>query len=304
MKRINLTISLLASLLLFFLGSCAVIEKEAGVLADKGKISAGDKEAIIKTSTALRKTFSDITEEEEYYIGRSVAALILAKYPVDDNAGLTQYINCVGNSVVFFSSRPETYAGYHFLILDSEEVNAFAAPGGFIFITKGLIRKCEDEEMLASVLAHEVGHVCAKHGLKSIKKSRLIEAFEIIGKEAAQRYGSEELVKLTKIFEDVLSDIVETLIERGYDRKYEYEADMLSVRTTANAGYSPLGLLDFLKDMAADSSDISKKGLFKTHPGAKERIAEVNKEIAFLKNVPLKEPVRTERFMQVKMSWQ
>ncbi len=301
MRRTKLIIGILASLSVLFLGSCAVIEKGAAILEEEGKISTGDKEAIVKTSTALRKSFSDITEEEEYYIGRSVAALILAKYPVYDNADVTRYINCVGNSVVFYSNRPETFAGYHFLVLDTEEVNAFAAPSGFIFISKGLLKKCKDEEMLASVLAHEVGHVCAKHGLKSIKKARLIEAFEIIGTEAAQRYGSEELVKLTKIFEDVLSDIVETLIERGYDRKYEHEADLLSVRMTAGTGYSPQGLLDFLKAMAADSPDVSKKGLFKTHPGAKERIEEVDKEIALLKSAPLKESVRTERLTQIKM---
>jgi predicted Zn-dependent protease len=304
MRRIKWIISILASLSVFFLGSCAVVEKGAAILEDEGRISAGDKEAIVKTSAALRKSFSDITEEEEYYLGRAVAALILAKYPVYDNAALTHYINCVGNSVVFHSGRPETYAGYHFLILDTEEVNALAAPSGFIFITKGLLKKCRDEEMLACVLAHEVGHVCAKHGLKSIKKSRLIEAFEIIGTEAAQRYGSEELLKLTKIFEDVLGDIVETLIERGYDRKYEYEADKLGVRTAAATGYCPQGLPDFLQTMAADSSDVSGKGWFKTHPGAKERIEEANKEIAFLKSVPLQEPARTERFRQIEMGWQ
>lgn len=301
MRRIKWIAGVLASLLLFFLGSCAVVEKGAAILEEEGKISAGDKEAIVKTSTALRKTFSDITEEEEYYIGRSVAALILAKYPVYENENVTQYINRVGNSVVFFSGRPETFAGYHFLVLDTEEVNALAAPSGFIFITKGLLKKCSDEEMLACVLAHEVGHVGAKHGLKSIKKARLVEAFEIIGTEAAQRYGSEELVKLTKIFEDVLSDIVETLIERGYDRKYEYEADSLSVRTAADTGYSPQGLLDFLKIMAGDSSGVSGKGWFKTHPGAKERIEEVNKEIGLLKTASVKEPARTERFTQIKM---
>jgi len=281
---------------LSFLGGCAVIEKGAGVLGATGTISARDRDAITKTSKVIRKTFADITEEEEYYIGRAVAALILSKYPVYDNTAINQYINYVGKGVVFYSDRPETYAGYHFLILDTEEVNALAAPGGFIFITKGLLKRCKDEEMLACILAHEVGHVSAKHGLKSIRKSRLIDAFKIIGEEVVQRYGPEELAQLTGIFEDVLGDIVEKLIERGYDRKYEYEADKLGVRFAFNTGYNPGGLADFLQTMVDDTSIVSGKGWFKTHPSAEDRVGGVNKELASLKNVPPTELGRTQRY--------
>jgi predicted Zn-dependent protease len=296
MRRTRMTLSLLVVILVCFLGSCAVIEKGADVLGATGTISAKDKDAITKTSKVIRKTFADITEEEEYYIGRAVAALILSKYPVYNNTAVTQYINCVGSSVVFNSDRPETYGGYHFLILDTEEVNALAAPGGFIFITKGLLKRCQDEEMLACILAHEVGHVSAKHGLKSIKKSRLIDAFKIIGEEAVQRYGPEKLAQLTGIFEDVLGDIAEKLIERGYDRKYEYEADELGVRIAASTGYNPEGLKEFLQTMVDDTSSVSSKGWFKTHPSAGDRINKVNKEIAAIKSVPLTESVRTKRF--------
>lgn len=281
-----------------FFGSCAVVQKGADVLTSAGKISESDREAIVKTSEAIRSTFADITEEEEYYIGRSVAALILSRYPVYENDALTQYIYFVGTSVVYYSDRPETYAGYHFLILDTDEVNALAAPGGFVFITKGLLKRSKDEEMLASILAHEVGHVSAKHGLQSIKKSRLIDAFKIIGKEAMERYGPEKLAQLTTIFEGALGDIVETLIEKGYDRKYEYEADGLSLKFAAKTGYSPSGLLDFLQTMVGDSSAASAKGWFKTHPTPSERIEKVKKEIQAAGVVPQKEAVRTTRFSQ------
>ncbi len=82
--------------------------------------------------------------------------------------------------------RPEIFAGYHFLVLDTDEVNAMAAPGGFIFVTKGLVKRCGDEETMAAILAHEIGHVAERHGLQSIKKSRLIDAFKVIGSEASQ----------------------------------------------------------------------------------------------------------------------
>jgi predicted Zn-dependent protease len=275
--------------------TCQTIKENIGVLTG-GKVSSSDVEAVEKTTEAVRKSFAEITDEEEYYIGRAVSALILSQYPVYKNDALTNYVNRVGTAVLIHSDRPETYGGYHFLILDTEEVNALAAPGGFIFITRGLLKRCQDEEMLGAILAHEVGHVSAKHGLQSIKKSRLIDAFRIIGSEASKRYAPEKLAQLTDIFEDTLGDIAEKLIEKGYDRKYEYEADKLSVKTSARTGYDANGLLDFLDTMVDDTSSESGKGWFKTHPSAKDRIGRVNKEISSIKTMPAKNSVRTKRF--------
>jgi len=280
------------------LASCAVVQSGADILADAGQISESDRQSILKTSQAVSATFSQITEEQEYYIGRSVAALILAQYPPYDNPALNNYLNTLGQAIVYSSSRPEIYAGYHFLVLDTEEVNALSAPGGFIFISKGLIRRCKNEEMLASILAHEVGHVCAKHGLQAIKKARLVEAFKVIGTEAARRYGSEELAQLTTAFEGALGDIVETLIVRGYDRKYEHEADDLAVKFDVAVGYSPKGLTDFLQTMVGDTSTASGKGWFKTHPSAEQRLEKVKNQIASLSKVPQEAQVRTQRFVQ------
>lgn len=289
-------ISKVSSLIVFtaILLSCQAMQQGVDMISERGK----DAEAIVKTAKILRNSFADITEEEEYYIGRAVSALILSRYTVYENRSLTSYINIVGNAVAVHSDRPETYAGYHFLILDTEEVNALAAPGGFVFITKGLLKRCRNEEMLASILAHEVGHVNAKHGLQSIKKSRLLDAFGIIGQEAVQRFGPEELAQLTNVFEDVLGDIAENLIERGYDRKYEYEADRLSVQIDLKTGYNPNGLLDFLATMTGDSSQESGKGWFKTHPSAAQRMNSIKKEISAIKNIPEVGSARTERFKQ------
>ncbi len=297
------TIRTLAVLLLpacwgLFLASCAVVEKGADILTAQGKISQKDRDTLVKTSEAVRSTFSDIKEEEEYYIGRAVAAMILSRYPVLKNDALTQYINTLGNAVAVYSDRPEIYAGWHFLILDTDEVNALAAPGGMIFVTKGLLRRCRDEETLGMILAHEVGHVCAKHGLQSIKKSRLVDAFKLIGQEAVERYSPEKLAQLTGVFEGVLGDIAEQLIERGYDRKYEYEADGLAVKFGARTGYEPNGILRFLQTMVGDSSTASGKGWFKTHPTPESRMESLQKTIASLTASPKIEAVRTERFRQ------
>lgn len=275
--------------------SCQTIKENIGTLTG-GKVTASDVEAVEKTTQAVRSSFAEITEEEEYYIGRAVSAMILTQYPVYENDALNAYVNRVGNAVVIHSDRPETYAGYHFLILDTDEINALAAPGGFIFITRGLLMRCQDEETLGCILAHEVGHVSAKHGLRSIKKSRLIDAFRIIASEASKRYAPEELAQLTDIFEDTLGDIAESLIERGYDRKYEYEADQLSVKTSARTGYDANGLLDFLDTMIGDTSTASGKGWFKTHPSAEDRIGRAQKEISSISAMPEKNEGRTARF--------
>jgi predicted Zn-dependent protease len=283
------------------LGSALILAAVGCSLLQHGEetVTKIQNSPITKVAVAMRNSFADLTDEEEYYIGRSVAALILAKYPVYDNEVLTQYVNRVGSAVAAYSDRPETYAGYHFLILDSNEINALAAPGGFIFITKGLLSQCRDEEMLAGVLAHEVGHVNAKHGLRAIKQSRLLDAFKLLGTEVAAKYSPADIAQLTNIFQGVLSDIAGELIEKGYDRKLEYEADSLSVKFTKATGYSPYGLSDFLKNLAGLTKKGEGKGWFQTHPTPEDRLQRVEQQISGLKTVPVKFPRRTARFKQV-----
>ncbi len=284
---------LLAVLLAF--GGCSLVEQGTDIMGKAGDvIEKGDK--VVKAYGKLRAAFGDFTEEEEYYIGRSVAALILGHYPALDNAALNQYVNKVGNAVALFSDRPEIYAGWHFQVLNTDEVNALAAPGGMIFITKGLLKRCPDEESLALILAHEVGHVAAKHGLQSIRKANLTGAFASIGIEAIKTYGSAQLAQVTAAFEGVLGDIVGTLIERGYDRKFEYEADESAVLTGCRTGYDPAGITRFLATMVGDKSAVSGKGWFKTHPTPEQRIDRADSEIDRLKPVPAIVAVRSQRF--------
>ena len=111
-----------------------------------------------------------------------------------------------------------------------------------------------------------------------------------------QKYGPEKLNKLTDIFEGALSDIAEKLIERGYDRKYEYEADRLSIKIASQTGYDPNRLMGFLETMKQESSQKDAKGWFKTHPSAADRIEGAQKEISSLTYIPEKVPVRSMRF--------
>jgi predicted Zn-dependent protease len=299
MKSPKTVLTLVLAGLILFSMNCATLEKGLDAVS---AVDSSDVEDAVKITQAVRKSFAEITEGEEYYIGRAVAALVLSRYPVYENKSLTAYINRVGQAVAIHSERPEIYAGYHFLVLNTDEVNALSAPGGFIFITKGLLKRCRNEEMLANILSHEVGHVAAKHGLQSIKKSRLMDAFGVIGETAARRFGPEELSELTTLFEEALGDIVEKLVERGYDRKYEYEADKLGVNGAALTGYDPNGMSAFLQTMVEDSAGQEGKGWFRTHPSAKDRLAKVTKQIKEIKPSPSEQKVRTGRFQQALMS--
>ena len=101
----------------------------------------------------------NLTQEQEYYLGRAVAARIMSIYPVSDDKKLTAYLNLVGQAVLAFSDSPESFRGYHFVVLKSSEFNALSAPSGFVFVSSGMIEKMPDEDALASVLAHEIAHV-------------------------------------------------------------------------------------------------------------------------------------------------
>jgi len=243
-------------------------------------------------SGKLRKGFSDLTAEEEYYIGRAVSAKILTRYKVYDDLERNTYINTLGQLLAWSSSRPEIFGGYHFTLIESDEINAFAAPGGFIFVTTGLYRSVENEEQLAAVLAHEIAHVNLQHGLRAIKKSNLTEAFSLIGTEVAKSYNKEQLLQLTGVFGKSVDDIVNQLVVSGYSRGQEYDADEEALRIAHGAGYNPDGLGEFLESLQQASEEGQPKGFTSTHPPAEKRLGKVDK---FLKKVELTGSTETQR---------
>jgi len=255
------------------------------------------KDAIVKTTKALRKGFQELSDEEEYYIGRAVAARILTDYKTVADPARTEYLNTVGQTLALYSTRPATFAGYHFRIIASAEVNAFAAPGGFIFVTTGLLAQVKSEDQLAAVLAHEIAHVTLKHGLGAIKSANLTQAFTILGTEAVKEYSSADLSALTTAFEGVINDVVNQLVVNGYSRTQEYDADQEAVRIAYKAGYNPSGLAEFLGSLAALTSGDSKGlGFYKTHPPANERKGKVESLIAKKKLEGAPSQARDARF--------
>ncbi len=245
-------------------------------------------------ATKAAKASHEINDSEEYYIGRAVAARVLGQYPLYRNAKVTEYVNEVGQTVARKSARPNTFKGYHFAVLDSPEINAFACPGGIIFITRGMLATCANEDELAAVLAHECSHVANKDGINSISKARWTEVWTSMGAEAARQYGGVG-GNLVTLFEGSIDDIFKTMVVNGYSRPAEYAADAGAVTTLNRAGYDPGALAVVLKKMETKSAS---GGMFKTHPPASERLAKVQAE-GGKERAPLPaEAKRTERFAQ------
>ena len=248
----------------------------ADVAAGAGVITQDQAESTKRVGTAVTKTFQDITPEQEYYIGRTVAATVLANYKARTDRDLNAYLNEVGQALAQFSTKPETFGGYHFLALDSDEINAFAAPGGLILATRGLLKCCQTEDELAAVLAHEIGHVEKTHGLRAIKTGRLNSALTILAVEAGKNLAGEQLAEVTKAFDESINDIAGTLMNSGYSRKLEYEADAAAVAILKQAGYTPGALAAMLENMQKNW-DSSRKDFAATHPAPADRIKELGK---------------------------
>jgi predicted Zn-dependent protease len=300
MKKGLFCTAALSLLLALCLAGCAeVVQMGTAVGEGMGKISREDREAIDRMAKQTAKAARPMTEQEEYYVGRAVAATILGRYRLYSNERLTAYVNSIGLALALASDRPYTFGGYHFALLDTEEVNALACPGGIIFITRGMLRNAQNEDQLAAILAHEVAHVNHKDGLASIQKSRWMEALSILGSETVRKLGGAEMAKLVSLFEGSVDDVARTLLVNGYGREQEREADLGALAFLNRLGYSPYGLTDCLGKMAREQTGGAKQGIFATHPGMNERLAR-SKSVIAENHWPRKDdPARNRRFREL-----
>jgi predicted Zn-dependent protease len=249
-----------------------VIDKGAQVAGATGVIGQGTADAISVSSQAMGSVAEEITPEQEYYIGRAVAANILSSYRLwNGNPALTAYVNRICSAIVINSPKPEIYNGYHVAILDSNEINAFATSGGHIFITRGLITSAASEDALAAVIAHEIAHIQLQHSIKAIKTSRITQALMVTGTSAAGAAMGYDVKELTDIFSETVGDIVQTMVNNGYSRSQEFDADTTAMALLAGAGYNPSGLINILREL--DRTQSSHPGGFnKTHPAPSRRL--------------------------------
>ena len=142
-----------------------------GVLTDNTLLTA-----VGTSGASIARAAEPISAEQEYYIGRVVAATLLESYQLYENAELTEYVNSVCQTLALNSERPELFNGYYAAVLDTDQINAFATSGGHILITRGLLACTDSEDSLAAVLAHEIAHIQLQHSIKAIKTSRTSDA--------------------------------------------------------------------------------------------------------------------------------
>ncbi len=204
------------------------------------------------------------SEEEEVAIGRQIAGNLLGAAPLVKDKPLQTYVNKVGRWVASQSERPDL--AWHFGVIESNDINAFAAPGGYIFVTRGLYRVLNDEAELAGVLAHEVGHVIRKHHLKILQQSKMVD---LGGTLLTKQVGGDDKIG------NLIGNGAE-IVSRSLDKSAEFEADRIAVVLAARAGYNAFGLPQVLQEIGhTSSSDSSVALLFKTHPHPDERLAKL-----------------------------
>jgi len=217
----------------------------------------------------LKAVASPESDDEEIAVGRQIAGNLLGASHLVKDAALQKYVNLVGRWVALQSERPDL--DWHFGVIESDDINAFAAPGGYIFVTKGLYRLLDNEAQLAGVLAHEVAHVVKKHHYKVIQQAKVVD----IGSKLL----SEKAGKDNQLIQKLIGSGAE-IVARGLDKNAEYEADRMGVVLAARAGYDQYALPEVLQEMGHyTAGDDSVKLLFKTHPLPDDRLAHLDQSM-------------------------
>jgi len=224
---------------------------------------------LLDAAKNVSKATTEIGEQEEIAIGGDLAARLLGAAPLVPNDALQQYVNRVGRWLASQTERPNL--PWTFGVLDTPDVNAFAVPGGYVFVTRGLVVRMRSESELAGVLSHEIVHVLKKHHLHAIQKSAQLE----LANSAVSTFARQD--QNTALRENLLSAGSE-LFARGLDKSDELEADRLGVVIAARGGYDAYGLPAVLQTLQAmNPEDSSLALMFKTHPAPAERLDALEK---------------------------
>src|SRR4051812_24867445 len=255
---------------------CNVIAVTVIALAGSQVAASADGRQLpggITKGMSIAKKANDVrdlqmTDAEEQTLGQQVSDRIRLRYGVVQDAAVHRYVNLVGLALAQGSTRPNL--PWTFIVLDTDGVNAFAAPGGYVHITRGALALIKTEAELAGVLGHEIIHVTAKHTVAAIEKN-----------SAFQMGASETLAGNSALMDRLAGAVYDNIVEKGFGRGEENESDEKGIVLANKTGYAPTGLGDFLttlKDRNKDSKE--KRGLFASHPEMDERLERNSKQIA------------------------
>jgi predicted Zn-dependent protease len=260
------------------LALCALLAMALPAGAQFGGIDLGKVFEYGKKATEATREF---TQDEEIAIGEAAAAGFLGASPLDNHADLQRYVNRVGKWLALHSERPDL--PWSFAVIDTETVNAFALPGGYIIVSKGLIRQLGNESELAGVLAHEIAHVVKRHQITAIQSAAKSGLLTSIGKDFASsaiaRTGGGVVGQQLKQFgASIAADLLKDgFFLRPLDRSLETEADQMAVVIAARSGYDPYGLVAVLQMLAQTKGENDGASIFATHPAPAERMADLER---------------------------
>lgn len=209
-----------------------------------------------------------INSEKEVKIGENVSEEVKKRFKFSEDRETSERVSAIGKKIAEACDRKEIY--FRFFVLEEDEVNAFSLPGGFVYLNTGLIKKVKDDDELASVIAHEVAHIAARHAMKRLENTLGYSALKILTLNIPK---DETSIRN--------SNMAFTQLLLSYSREDEIEADRLSVKYLRTAGFNPAGILGFLNTLREIQAKEPPKPKirFRTHPYISERIAAVKKEI-------------------------
>ena len=242
----------------------------------KAAVKVGKKRHWVTNPVTGEKELTLMSVEKELALGKRTDAEVRQKWGLYENADLQQYVQEIGLRMARASHRPEL--PWRFCVVDDSQVNAFAAPGGYIYLTRGLLAYLCDEAELAGVLAHEIGHVTARHRAK----------------DYTREHGAQAGLWLVRIFwpaARTLSGFADKglgMLFLSYGRDAELESDCLAVGYTAKCGWDPAGLPRVLTTLGRlqDASGDDVPTWLSTHPSSPDRVAQLEDSVTRLKTRP------------------
>lgn len=267
----------------FFMASCFAITS-CGTTIDLIDIAGmavdgtlEEKAGSVKRSVeSIDNATREITPEDEYYIGRTTAAIILAENELYKNQKKTKYVNNICMALVVNSEKPFIYNGYKVALLDTRDLNAISTPGGHIFISKGLYDIADSEDMLAAIIAHELAHIQLGHSSQSIKSGRVTDAV-LTSLTAYGELMDKDRTESERELNEAASEFVKKSIEEGFSKDQEFKADAYAMKLLLNAGYDANAMLNLLKLLKEKQS--GNTTLDRTHPSPDKRIEKVQSEL-------------------------
>jgi len=221
---------------------------------------------IYNSATGRRETLF-IDTQTEVNLGKDISKQINSEMKLLKDEKMHERLDAIGKKISEVSDRQDIT--YNFYIIDEKESNAFAIPGGSVYVNSGLITKANDDE-LAAVIGHEVGHIAARH---SVKRLQSVLGYQLITAIALGVSGQDQALQAV--------DVVFNVVILGYSRKDEYLADKLAVKYTKAAGFNPQGVITFFQKLKQESKNTTLNLVFlSSHPPIDERIKQAEKEIS------------------------